>query len=264
LFRSRWAATAGSPAPGGSIHHVEDYWKDTGVGKMIFKKIDNFVTISEFTKNQLISNGVDDEKIFVNYNGIGEDFYPDKNSNFEYNNYILYVGSEAKRKNLETLIKAFKFCTEKHANLKLIKIGPSFFKEQETKNNELVKELNLDNNIVFIRDFVSYDKLRQFYSNAICYVSVSKLEGFGLTVPEALACDCPVVASKIPVFEEILGSSQILVNPNNPQEIANGIIKYIENKDFRKQMIIEGKNIADKFKWNKNVKNIIKFLNQQF
>lgn len=239
------------------VHHVEDYWKDTLVWKIIFKKIDKFVTVSEFTQKQLIDNWVNKEKIFVNYNGINEEFFPDKSSNFQYNNYILYVWSEAKRKNLETLINAFKICIDRYPNLKLIKLWPSFFKEEENKNNELVKELKLENNVIFIRDFVPYDELRMFYSNAICYVSVSKLEWFGLTIPEALACGCPVVASDIPVFNEILWNSQIIVNPDNQNEIAEWILKYIEDNKFRNENILEWIKKSKTFTRKDNIYTLI-------
>jgi glycosyltransferase involved in cell wall biosynthesis len=54
-----------------------------------------------------------------------------------------------------------------------------------------------------------------------------------------MSCGCPVIASNIPPVKEIINNSQITVKPTDINEIANGIVKYIENQDFRNKMIKE-------------------------
>ncbi len=243
------------------VHHVEDYWWKSFVWKLILKSVYKFITISNFTKKQLIWIWASEKDIFVNYNWINKDFFQEKIKNFLGFPYILYVWTELERKNLKNLFDSFKLVLEKYENIKLIKIWLSFDKIEEKKNNDYIKKLKIEKNVIFIRKNLSHIELRKYYSNAICYVSVSKLEWFWLTIPEALACGCPVVVSNIEPFQEILWTSQIIVNLNDIHEISKWILIYIEDKYFREKMIKEWMQITKKFNWVENVNILIKFLN---
>lgn len=244
------------------VHHVEDYWGKTIIWKFIIKSVSKFIAISNFTKEQLIEIWARDQDIFINYNGISKEFYPEIIDNFTNFEYILYVGSEVERKNIGSLFQWFKNVVLNFPNIKLIKIWPSGDGTLEKENDFFVQRLWLENNIILLREKYYSDELRKYYSNAICYISVSKLEWFWLTIPEALACGCPVVASNITPFQEIIWNSQIIVNPESIEEISNWIIKYIKNKDFREKMSREWTKIAERFQWVENVQWLIQILNK--
>lgn len=244
------------------VHHVEDYWGKTQIGRLIIKSVYKIVAISYFTKKQLIEIWTRDEDIFVNYNGISDEFYPEKVEKFQDFEYILYVWTEVERKNIEILLLSMQKVISQYPHIKLLKLWPSAASEYEEKYNKQVQNLKCESNIIFKRSKFSQEELRKYYSNAICYISVSKLEWFWLTIPEALACACPVVASNIEPFKEILWESQILVEPNNIEEISQWIIQYIENKDFREKMSREWRNISKKFHWKENVNTLIQILNK--
>ncbi|MDD2870863.1 MAG: glycosyltransferase family 1 protein [Candidatus Gracilibacteria bacterium] len=241
------------------VMHVEDYWGKTLIGKLIFKSVSKFIVISEFTKNQLLEYGIKSDNIFVNYLGISSNYYPENISNFTDFDFILYVGTELERKNIKNLLLAFNEVIKKYPKLKLIKIGKPVIGKETTDN--LVNELGLKDNIIFKREFISEFELRKYYSNSICYISVATLEGFGMTVPEAMSCGCPVVVSDIGPFNEIVLKSQVIVNPYDIKSIKEGILKYINDKDFRNKMIDEGLINSKRFNWKTNANKIINILN---
>src|SRR5206468_3134089 len=64
--------------------------------------------------------------------------------------------------------------------------------------------------------YVPDEQLPAYYSLADVYVSPSLMEGFGLTLAEALACETPVVAADAGSVAEVVGPGGILVPPHDP------------------------------------------------
>lgn len=245
-----------------TIHHVEAYRWKSWIWKLIFKTTDCFVAISQFTKKQLIDLWVQEKKIIVNYNGISKAFYPEKLEIFQPFEYLLYVGTEIPRKNLKTLIAVFKKLKAQYSDLKLVKIWKPGTDEAKNETDHLVKVLWLNDEVIFHRNFISEDELRKRYSNAVCYVSLATLEGFGLTIPEAMACGCPVLASRIWPFEEICGDEELLVAPLDEEKIIDKLKIYLEDQNFRALKGKEWLMKVERFDWKKNVKNLILYFDK--
>lgn len=243
-----------------TVNHVEKYWWESIVGKLMLQSCSKFVVISEFTKNQLIDIGAKEKKIFVNYLWMSCNYFPEKIENYKPFPYILSVWTELPRKNIYMLLHAFKEITKKFPTIKLIKVGKAGTKEDEENTNTWIRKLKIQENIILKRNFITEEELRTLYTNAVCYVSVPTLEWFWMTIPEAMACWCPVVASSIPPFQEIIGNSQILVDPQNIHEIQAGIQKYISDSKLRENMSKEWIAIASRFNWKKTATGIQKIL----
>ena len=246
-----------------TIHHIEEYRWKTSIGKLIFRMMDHFIAISQFTKDQLIAFWVKPTKITVNYNGISKSFYPEKLENFQDFSYILYVGTEVPRKNLKTLLSVFKVLRTTYPKLKLVKIGKPGTEEAKKETDQLIKVLWLSDVVLLHRNFISNDELRKRYSNALCYVSLAMLEGFGLTIPEAMACGCPVLASRIWPFEEICQDESILSDPLDEEKIINKFKIYLEDRNFRTLKSGEWLMKAERFDWKKNVNFLVAFFTQK-
>lgn len=242
------------------VHHLES-WANTILWKIILKIPDKIVAISHFTKNQIQEKWIAENKIFVNYNGVSEEFFAEKIENFYDKKYILYVGTELPRKNLGNLFLAFEKISKKFGEIFLVKIGNSWGKNSENLTEKILeKHKNIREKIIFLRENLSNSELRKWYSNAEIYISVSKLEGFWLTIPEAMACQTAIVASDIWPFREIVQNENFLVNPENPEEIAKKIEKILQNKNFREKNIENGILQSQKFSWQKNSENLINLL----
>lgn len=241
-----------------TVHHVEDYWWKSFVWKLIFKSVDRFIAISNFTKKQLINHWVNWVDILVNYNWIGDIFYYEKDNDLEKLNYILYIWTEVKRKNFETLLLAFRDIIKNFPDVKLMKIWASWDKSQEEKINNMVVELGIEDSVVIDRKRKTDWEIRRYYSNSLIYVSLSNLEWFWLTIPEAMACKCPVIASGIDPFREILWEMKYaIVDQNDIESVKLKIEKYLWDKSFREKMWLEWKKLSRKFSWEKNVETLL-------
>jgi glycosyltransferase involved in cell wall biosynthesis len=73
--------------------------------------------------------------------------------------------------------------------------------------------------------------------------------------------ELPVIASDFPLWERFINDNKsgILVNPNNIEEIANAIIKLIENPEEAKQMGENGRNaILSKYCWKSEEEKLLR------
>ncbi len=95
-------------------------------------------------------------------------------------------------------------------------------------------------------------------SSALTFVSL--YEGFGIPVLDSFSAGVPVVLSKIPVFEELYSKASILVDPQDAQEIKEGIKKVLENKKTREHLIKSGKELLKNFSWEKCARETLDIL----
>jgi len=71
---------------------------------------------------------------------------------------------------------------------------------------------------------VSEHELVRAYQTCTALVQPSLSEGFGLTGVEALACHTPVLASNIPIFNEIYGDFATFFNPRSVESLSDAIV----------------------------------------
>jgi len=138
--------------------------------------------------------------------------------------YLLYVGNDYPHKNLKRLKLAF---------------------------DKLVKENNLDYQLILVTKFISEEELNNLYKNATLYVCPSLSEGFGLPPLEAMARGVPVVCSNNTCLPEILGEAAVYFNPLDVNNITEKIKKVLLNKDFRLELIRRGFEQIKKYSWLK-------------
>lgn len=234
--------------------------------KRCIESADKIISVSDFTKNQIINTyKINSNKINVIYNGIdlnGYNFSQEeinetkKQLNLDGESIILFVGRiNDPRKGLTFLLHCFKQVLISF-NVKLVVIG----KGDQTEARNLSESLEISNNVLFT-GFVSETDLKKYYSLCDIYVCPSKLEGFGLTIIEAMAAGKPIVATKAGAIPEILedGVNGILVDSGDSLGLSNAISSLIKNKSL---LIRIGERNAEyvknKFNWSDCVKSVEK------
>ncbi len=98
---------------------------------------------------------------------------------------------------------------------------------------------------------VSDGELKALYEAAACLVFPSRYEGFGLPAVEAMACGCPVVASRIVGLEETCGDAAIYVDPGSPTDIAARVCALLDDPAQEAAMREKALSRASVFTWER-------------
>ncbi len=225
------------------------------------KTADKIIAISEQTKRDLIEFlNVPENKIEVIYQSCAKSFhhisdyrYRDLIKN-KYNlpeNYILYVGTIEKRKNLATLIEAI---GKSNTKLPLVAVGKQTDYTKEVM--AMVDKYNLGNQVALLQN-VSFLDLPSIYQSANLFVYPSFFEGFGIPVLEALYSKTPVIAAIGSCLEEAGGPNSIYIDPKNSDELASAIDRVIENPELQLEMKEKGFEYAQNFTSENQAKEVL-------
>ena len=236
------------------------------------KVADKIVAISEETKGEIVNFlNIDESKIEVIYQSCDAAFYDYDDAIFlqhgffmtkEYDipydvpsDYILYVGSITKRKNLLSLIKAINVLKLQYEETHLVVISRSNEQEYEAKVKEYIAENGLQKYVTFL-DNVSQKHLPNLYRCAKAYINPSLFEGFGIPIIEALFSRIPVVCSDNVCFREAAGKGAVYVNAENVDEMAEAIHKCLTEGALRMDLIMYGWEHAQQFRQDKTAEKV--------
>jgi len=210
------------------------------------------ITPTNTVKKQLINlyGKTISEKIIPIYEGVSYQIKKTKENKSlskKFDSFFIYVGNFYPHKNVENLIKAFKNINKKY---NLILLGPD---DYFTKRILRCIDTSKSNDQTFLLKNPSLRDLVFFYKNAIAIIHPSLSEGFGLPLIEATYFNCPIIASDINVFKELLGNNYLSFNPSDVNDIGNKIKKFLERKpsfDYR--------NIISQYSFEKMTNETVK------
>lgn len=100
------------------------------------------------------------------------------------------------------------------------------------------------------------------YNASELFVYPSFYEGFGLPPIEAMSCGVPVIGSNCTSVPEVLGNSGLLVDPNNIDELSNSILKILNDKNLKKNLIVSGLMRSSELSWEKTAKQTLSAYNK--
>ncbi len=245
------------------------FWKNNieGLGKA-----DKIITISEFSKSEIIKYaGYSPDKIEIIYPAVDHDIYYKtrdksilKGSNISDScKIILYVGSEEPRQNVDALIKAFSEVKKQLPEVKLIKIGNPHLHGAREKILELIKNLNLQKDIIFM-DYVLEEELPKWYNAADLVVYPCSYAGFGMPPLEAMACGTPVITSNSTSLPEVVGKAGIMVDPHEIPDLSSNMYNVLTDNDLAKNMSINGLKRSKIFNWEESARKTVEIYEKMF
>src|SRR5690606_35540421 len=139
--------------------------------------------------------------------------------------YVLYVGADTPRKNLDRLIAA-KASDRRLDELDLVIAGPPA--RMAGRLEAFGKERGLPRPIRWVFD-VPDAALPGLYGGAACLAYVSLWEGFGLPIIEAMAAGVPVVTANRASMPEVAGDAALLVDPTDVPAIADALARAVHD-----------------------------------
>lgn len=241
-----------------------NYYRAWLVPKIV-KKAAKIITVSEFEKKNIDAYFKFKESFVVCiYNGVGAHFKPEQNlallaackHKFQLpNQFIFFIGNTDPKKNVQGVLKAFQLLKQNSDfNYKLVMpdINKSYIQSLLTTigSESLIQDIQ-------ILPYVPNHELPSILNLASVFIYPSLRESFGIPLLEAMMCGVPVVSSNTSSMPEITADAAVLIDPFNPESIANGVMQYLTNDDFRKQKIENGLERAKYFTWKNNAAQTI-------
>ena len=160
---------------------------------------------------------------------------------------IIYMGSFMPYKNVETMVAGMAGLTGYTLHL-LSRITPQ-------RRTELERTIPPGASVVFHNGVTDaeYDALLR---RATALVSLSRAEGYGLPLVEAMAVGTPVIASDIPIFREVGGDAAIYVDPESPAQFADAVAQLRDGAHWQE---LSRRSIARarEFSWDESARQLV-------
>jgi glycosyltransferase involved in cell wall biosynthesis len=170
---------------------------------------------------------------------------------------VLFVGALTRwhaYKGLDNLIRAFSITREKVHDSHLVVVGSGELAEY---NRKLAESLGIEGNVTFAGG-VSEELLPQYYAACDLFVLASRdnSEGYGLALLEAMATGKPAIGSRVGGIVDVINDEEtgLLVEPNQPDELAKAMIRLFQDDELRHRMGIQARQFAEKHDWSETVR----------
>jgi glycosyltransferase involved in cell wall biosynthesis len=171
--------------------------------------------------------------------------------------YLLYYGSTRPNKNLPNLVRAFARVVQdpdepiEDLTLVLALKRDRFFRDIE----KVIAGRGLGPR-VRILDQVNRTDQRALLAGATAFCFATKHEGFGFPPLEAMATGVPVLAGDSAALPEVVGDAALLVDPDDPKDIAAAIRRLATDEALRSDLVERGRERAKRFDWNDTASRI--------
>jgi glycogen(starch) synthase len=231
--------------------------------KALWSAADRVAAVSTSVRSDLILRyGIRNEKIRVVYNGVDANvFNPKAALDFqekevlEGKRVVLYVGHFGLRKGIPFLIRAMKQVVGEIPDSILVCVGgvPPWLPKGEYWEylKMLIEENDLAGKVLLI-DRIQNDKLPAYYSAASVFVLPSYYEAFPKVLIEAMACEKPVVTSRLGGTVDSVqdGVNGFLVRYGDPDEIAEALVRILQDPKLGRRMGVAGRQLVlREFTW---------------
>ena len=255
------------------IHSKEiNHTKGSRTNKKILEvlnNVDHVIANSKFTRNLAIELGVEKNRIKVINPGVDPISEIPKNDLKKADeilkgkkNKLITVSRFDKRKNHGKVIMALRNLKEIYPDIIYTCIG---YGEEEENIKKLVKELNLENQVLFLKN-ISQELKNALLAKSNLFVMPSviykkSVEGFGIAYIEAAQYGLPSIGGKDGGEADAIKNNEtgIICDGNSLDEIYSSIDLILKNNSY-KNFINKTKEFAKKFEWDNIIKQYFKIL----
>jgi glycosyltransferase involved in cell wall biosynthesis len=110
--------------------------------------------------------------------------------------------------------------------------------------------------------WIDQQDLPAIYSLADLYLHPSNLEAFPVPLAEAMACGTPIVTSNVNGLREIAGDAALFVDPENPEEIAEAMLKVVSEPDLAATLKARGLDRSRLFTWERCARETLEIVRE--
>jgi len=242
--------------PGRAYHRMMNHLSISRASKVI--------TVSDFTRADVLRfwRGVA-AKTHTIPNGVSAAFRPVRDASVLDRvrasqrlpeNFVLYIGTRKRHKNLVRLIEAYAGVPESLRLLNpLVLVTPPDPRYPEVE--EAVRGAGIQESVLW-RLPLADEELPAVYSMARFLVLPSLMEGFGLPLLEAMACGTPSLAARAGALPEVGGEASWYADPLDVADLRRGLIRLMEDAAVRKDLSERGLLRVRSFDWRKTASEV--------
>lgn len=227
-------------------------------------KFDKFIFLSQDTRKKLVKAGLPPKKSFFLPPGIDDEFLlsPKREDiekirsklNPENVPVIMYFTSPLTLRGTDILVNAFA-SVRKRISCKLVflsRIDHNELLKEEEILNKIATRKGIDDSIEIISTYLSLEQIKLYISTSsvVCLPYKIVLSDIPVSILEVMALGKPVISTNVACIPDILEKKGIIVNPNDPQDLAESLKHVIINKDLANKIGNKGREYMQNYpKW---------------
>ena len=238
-------------------HHLDPNWLNSLIEGPVMCGVERVVVGSQFARGQASQElGVPSDKLSVVPYGVDERFQrrekPEplvRRYGLEDKAVVLCLSGLKARKNLFVLLDIWKEVARERVEVRLVIAGSGSLRQCLERR---AQKLGLENRVIFA-GYVPEEEKIDYYNLADLLLFPSSMEGFGLTVAEAMSCELPVVVSNRGSLPELVtnGEGGFLCDPAQPESFIRKVLLLLSDPMLRRKFGSANRQRVDRlFRWD--------------
>lgn len=226
---------------------------------LALKRADYIITVSESARKEIIDYfGWPSDKIISVPNGVSFEYRPNSEQllaeplarfGLKPGGYSLCVATIEPRKNIHGLLEAFALLPlAVQRRWPLVLAGSRGWNSE--KLHARIEEMQAKGSVKYL-GYVPEHVLPILFAGARAFLFPSFYEGFGIPIIEAMSCGVPVLTSNCSSLPEVAGGAAHLIEPENIQQMSDGIRLVLEDESWRSSAIYSGFQVAQRYSWER-------------
>lgn len=263
LIHAQWVHSSGTVAMYGAwllgvpfsfTGHAADLFRERAALADKVHRAEFIVCISDFHRWLYQTLGARDEQMHTVYCGIDVDQFPYQDRTGRTRPFtITSVGRLVAKKGFDVLIEACRILTERGHQFECLIVGDG---PLASRLRHLVNSYGLEKHVLVSGQAIMQEDLRRLlnytdiYAQPCVWATDNDVDGTPRTLLEAMACGAPAVATRIAGIPDMIEDerSGLLVEPNDPFELANTLERLIIDRPLAHRLSLGGRRqIEDKF-----------------
>ncbi len=225
----------------------------------ISRQSERIITVSEYEKRRISEVlALPPEGISVIPNSPASHFHPvsdveRRRARQQYKlpaAFLLFFGNTDPKKNMPGVLEAYGRAMDSdklNLPLVMVDVDPSHLRTY-------LRQLDRDHlrSKIILPGYISNTDLPGIFSASTAFLYPSLRESFGIPILEAMATGTPVITSKTSSMPEVSGDAAWLVDPTDPDELADAIITLAHDKEQRLRYIERGFKRVARYSWDRS------------
>ncbi len=198
--------------------------------------------------------GIEPARIRTIHSGVAEAYF-DARPKPRAKPYVLFVGTVEPRKNLDTLLDAWRSVRQDiREHFDLVIAGPKGWNSAATMARIRQEATYLG--------YVPEAEMPGLVAGAALFVYPSLYEGFGFPVVQAMAANVPVLCSGTSCLPEIAGEAAAYVDPRSSSEMAAQLTRLLDSTEERSKLAQLGRAQAERYRWERCAQESLAFFRE--